>query len=111
MKQLPFPRRIPFVEELGLELWAFGDGQADDERYRSWRHASCSDGRRDDGNIVGKVGWYHDSVSGRNGRGWRPQRDSTRAEIHLHDEPLTQFRSDDACVECLRARQSERLVR
>lgn len=29
MKQLPFPRRIPFVEELGLELWAFGDGQAE----------------------------------------------------------------------------------
>ena len=27
--QLPFPRRIPFVEELGLELWGFGDGKAE----------------------------------------------------------------------------------
>ncbi len=27
--KLPFPRRIPFVEELGLELWAFGDGKAE----------------------------------------------------------------------------------
>jgi uncharacterized protein (TIGR00369 family) len=26
---LQFPLRIPFVEELGLELWAFGDGQAE----------------------------------------------------------------------------------
>ncbi|MDP1646689.1 MAG: PaaI family thioesterase [Rubrivivax sp.] len=25
----PFPRRIPFVEELGLELWGFGGGQAE----------------------------------------------------------------------------------
>jgi uncharacterized protein (TIGR00369 family) len=29
MKQLAFPRRIPFVEELGLELWGFGEGQAE----------------------------------------------------------------------------------
>ncbi len=29
MKPLPFPRRIPFVEQLGLELWAFGGGQAE----------------------------------------------------------------------------------
>jgi uncharacterized protein (TIGR00369 family) len=27
--KLQFPLRIPFVEELGLELWAFGDGQAE----------------------------------------------------------------------------------
>ena len=27
--QLKFPLRIPFVEELGLELWAFGDGKAE----------------------------------------------------------------------------------
>ncbi|MBE0550629.1 MAG: PaaI family thioesterase [Rubrivivax sp.] len=26
---MPFPRRIPFVEELGLELWGFGGGQAE----------------------------------------------------------------------------------
>ena len=26
---LPFPRAIPFVETLGLELWGFGDGQAE----------------------------------------------------------------------------------
>lgn len=26
---LAFPLRIPFVEELGLELWAFGDGRAE----------------------------------------------------------------------------------
>ncbi len=26
---LQFPVHIPFVEELGLELWAFGDGQAE----------------------------------------------------------------------------------
>ena len=25
----PFPRRIPFVEHLGFELWSFGDGQAE----------------------------------------------------------------------------------
>ena len=27
--QLKFPLRIPFVEELGLELWGFGDGKAE----------------------------------------------------------------------------------
>ena len=27
--QLKFPLHIPFVEELGFELWGFGDGQAD----------------------------------------------------------------------------------
>lgn len=26
---LPFPLRIPFVEQLGFELWAFGGGQAE----------------------------------------------------------------------------------
>ncbi len=25
----PFPRHIPFVEKLGMELWAFGGGQAE----------------------------------------------------------------------------------
>ena len=28
-KPLPFPRSIPFVDTLGLELWGFGDGQAE----------------------------------------------------------------------------------
>ena len=28
-QQLSFPVRIPFVEELGLELWAFGGGKAE----------------------------------------------------------------------------------
>jgi len=28
-QQLKFPLRIPFVEQLGLELWAFGDGKAE----------------------------------------------------------------------------------
>ena len=28
-RPLGFPYRIPFVEELGLELWAFGAGQAE----------------------------------------------------------------------------------
>jgi len=28
-QRLQFPLRIPFVEELGLELWAFGDGKAE----------------------------------------------------------------------------------
>jgi uncharacterized protein (TIGR00369 family) len=28
-KRLQFPLRIPFVEELGLELWGFGDGKAE----------------------------------------------------------------------------------
>jgi uncharacterized protein (TIGR00369 family) len=27
--QLPFPLHIPFVEELGLELWGFADGKAE----------------------------------------------------------------------------------
>jgi len=27
--RLQFPLRIPFVEDLGLELWGFGDGQAE----------------------------------------------------------------------------------
>ena len=26
---LPFPLRIPFVEQLGFELWGFGGGQAE----------------------------------------------------------------------------------
>jgi uncharacterized protein (TIGR00369 family) len=38
MKQRPFPRRIPFVEELGLELWAFGDGQAELQLALSEQH-------------------------------------------------------------------------
>jgi uncharacterized protein (TIGR00369 family) len=38
MKQLPFPRRIPFVEELGLELWGFGDGQAELQLALSEQH-------------------------------------------------------------------------
>ena len=29
MKPLPFPRHIPFVEELDFQLWAFGDGKAE----------------------------------------------------------------------------------
>lgn len=28
-RRLEFPLRIPFVEELGLELWGFGDGKAE----------------------------------------------------------------------------------
>jgi uncharacterized protein (TIGR00369 family) len=28
-RALKFPLRIPFVEKLGLELWAFGDGKAE----------------------------------------------------------------------------------
>ena len=28
-QRMPFPRHIPFVEKLGLELWAFGDGKAE----------------------------------------------------------------------------------
>lgn len=28
-RRIDFPLRIPFVEELGLELWGFGDGQAE----------------------------------------------------------------------------------
>ncbi|MBP6764540.1 MAG: PaaI family thioesterase, partial [Rubrivivax sp.] len=40
--KLQFPLRIPFVEELGLELWAFADGQAElrvdlaDAHLNSW---------------------------------------------------------------------------
>lgn len=43
--RLSFPLRIPFVEELGLELWRFGDGQAelrvdlDDAHLNSWEVA------------------------------------------------------------------------
>jgi uncharacterized protein (TIGR00369 family) len=29
MKPMPFPRTIPFVDRLGLELWGFGGGQAE----------------------------------------------------------------------------------
>jgi len=29
MSQLKFPLRIPLVEQLGLELWRFGDGEAE----------------------------------------------------------------------------------
>jgi uncharacterized protein (TIGR00369 family) len=42
MNRLDFPVRIPFVEELGLELWSFGDGQAElrvdlaDAHLNSW---------------------------------------------------------------------------
>ena len=42
---LPFPRRIPFVDALGLELWGFGDGQAelrvtlDESHLNSWQVA------------------------------------------------------------------------
>jgi uncharacterized protein (TIGR00369 family) len=41
-QKLQFPLRIPFVEELGLELWAFGDGKAElrvdlaDAHLNSW---------------------------------------------------------------------------
>ena len=40
--QLRFPLRIPFVEELGLELWAFGRGHAElrmnlaESHFNSW---------------------------------------------------------------------------
>ena len=43
--QLKFPLRIPFVEELGLELWGFGDGKAElrvnleDAHLNSWEVA------------------------------------------------------------------------
>jgi len=43
--QLKFPLHIPFVEELGLELWAFGDGKAElrvdleDAHLNSWEVA------------------------------------------------------------------------
>lgn len=42
---LRFPLRIPFVEELGLELWAYGDGKAElrvdlaDAHLNSWEVA------------------------------------------------------------------------
>lgn len=41
-QRLAFPLRIPFVEELGLELWAFADGKAElrvdlaDAHLNSW---------------------------------------------------------------------------
>jgi len=44
-KPIPFPLRIPFVETLDLELWAFGDGHAelqvelDEAHLNSWRVA------------------------------------------------------------------------
>ena len=43
--QLKFPLRIPYVEELGLELWGFGDGKAElrvdlaDAHLNSWEVA------------------------------------------------------------------------
>jgi len=45
MKPLEFPLRIPFVEQLGLELWAFGGGEAElrvdlaDTHLNSWQVA------------------------------------------------------------------------
>lgn len=45
MMRLEFPVRIPFVEELGLELWAFADGRAElrvdlaDAHLNSWEVA------------------------------------------------------------------------
>ena len=42
MRRLPFPLRVPFVEQLGLELWGFGDGEAElrvdlsDAHLNSW---------------------------------------------------------------------------
>ena len=42
---LKFPVRIPFVEEMGLELWSFGDGQSElrvdlaDAHLNSWEVA------------------------------------------------------------------------
>ncbi len=44
-KPMPFPRTIPFVDALGLELWGFGDGQAelrvtlDAHHLNSWQVA------------------------------------------------------------------------
>jgi uncharacterized protein (TIGR00369 family) len=44
-QQRAFPVRIPFVHELGLELWAFGGGEAevrvalDEKHLNSWRVA------------------------------------------------------------------------
>jgi acyl-coenzyme A thioesterase PaaI-like protein len=45
MQRLAFPLRIPFVEHLDLELWAFGEGQAElrvnmsEAHLNSWRVA------------------------------------------------------------------------
>jgi uncharacterized protein (TIGR00369 family) len=45
LEQRPFPLSIPFVEELGFELWGFDDGQAElrmdlsDKHLNSWRVA------------------------------------------------------------------------
>ncbi len=45
MARLKFPLRIPFVEQLGLELWRFGEGEAelrvdlDDAHLNSWEVA------------------------------------------------------------------------
>ncbi len=45
LEKQPFPLNIPFVEELGFELWGFGDGQAElrmdlsDKHLNSWRVA------------------------------------------------------------------------
>jgi uncharacterized protein (TIGR00369 family) len=45
MTQLKFPLHIPFVEQLGLELWRFGDGEAElrvdlaDAHLNSWEVA------------------------------------------------------------------------
>jgi uncharacterized protein (TIGR00369 family) len=44
-QRLNFPLRIPFVEQLGLELWALGDGKAelrvdlDESHLNSWEVA------------------------------------------------------------------------
>jgi uncharacterized protein (TIGR00369 family) len=44
-ERLPFPLRIPFVEALSFELWAFGDGHAElrvnltEMHLNSWRVA------------------------------------------------------------------------
>ena len=99
--------RVPICERHGARC----DGQADHESRDRLGPTSCADCRRNDRNIVAKVGRYHNSVSSLDCRGWRPQRDSTGAEIHLHDEALTQLRSDDTFVKHLLVRQSQRLVR
>jgi uncharacterized protein (TIGR00369 family) len=45
MTRLKFPLHIPFVEQLGLELWRFGDGEAElrvdleDAHLNSWEVA------------------------------------------------------------------------
>ena len=45
MARLKFPMHIPFVEQLGLELWRFGDGEAElrvdleDAHLNSWEVA------------------------------------------------------------------------